>query len=298
MASLIKSFSIGNGDMFCIRHANGTLTLIDCDLPDDERRGKILAQLTALDGATGFNRFISTHPDDDHIGGLVELDDKLRIDNFYCVENNANKTDETDDFKRYKELRDGEKAFYLKKNVRRKFLNDGDAPNGRGSSGITVLWPDTSNSDYQVALTAAELGNSPNNISPILSYHTFSKATIMWMGDLETTFMEKIVDEVHLPKVHVLFAPHHGRDSGKVPAAWLEKLDPDVIVVGEAPSEHLSYYPGYNTITQNTAGDILIECDTGQINFYVGDNAYQVNFLKDDGLDVLDGLYYIGTLHH
>lgn len=43
---------------------------------------------------------------------------------------------------------------------------------------------------------------------------------------------------------------HHGRASGKVPDNWLKKLDPQVIVVGEAPSEHLDYYAGYDTLTQ------------------------------------------------
>ena len=42
--------------------------------------------------------------------GLVSLDDHIEILNFYVVNNNATKEDETDDFKRYKKLRDGKKA--------------------------------------------------------------------------------------------------------------------------------------------------------------------------------------------
>lgn len=62
------------------------------------------------------------------------------------------------------------------------------------------------------------------------------------MGDLDTEFMEKIEAHVDIPNVDILFAPHHGRASGKVPDIWLKKLTPKVIVVGEAPSEHLDYY--------------------------------------------------------
>lgn len=32
---IIKSFSVGNGDMFYIKHINNTLTMIDCNLIDD-----------------------------------------------------------------------------------------------------------------------------------------------------------------------------------------------------------------------------------------------------------------------
>ena len=46
-----------------------------------------------------------------------------------------------------------------------------------------------------------------------------------WFGDLETDFMEKITDEISWPDVDILFAPHHGRDSGKIPKAILQQMD-------------------------------------------------------------------------
>jgi beta-lactamase superfamily II metal-dependent hydrolase len=54
----------------------------------------------------GITRFISTHPDQDHISGLVELDDHLSLVNFYCVANNATKHSDTADFERYCQLRE------------------------------------------------------------------------------------------------------------------------------------------------------------------------------------------------
>jgi hypothetical protein len=108
--------------------------------------------------------------------------------------------------------------------------------------------------------------------------------------------MEKLVDKVDIPKVDVLFAPNHGRASGKVPTEWLERMDPKMVVLGEAPSEHLDYYSGYDTITQNWCGDILLDCRTGKVHVYVSDNAYHVDYLYDDGLDHSHGLYYLGTL--
>jgi beta-lactamase superfamily II metal-dependent hydrolase len=292
--TIVKSFAVGNGDMFYIRHNSDNFSIIDCSLPDD-RRGSILAELTSERKGKGITRVISTHPDQDHIRGLVELDDHMPIVNFYCVKNSATKQDETADFKRYKSLRDGEQAFYIYKDCGRRWMNQ--ASDERGSAGISILWPDTSNADYQSALTDANKGLSPNNISCVVRYALTDGASFLWLGDLETDMMEKIESEVKLDKTNIVFAPHHGRASGRLPKSWLDKLDPDIIVIGEAPSEHLHYYSSYNTITQNTCGDIVFDAAGDAIHIYVADNAYSVNFLNDIGLDHLDGRYYIGTLY-
>ncbi|MCW3843528.1 MBL fold metallo-hydrolase [Micromonospora yasonensis] len=290
----IKSFAIGNGDMYYIRHGSDNFTIIDCSLPP-ERAGSILAEISTQSKDKGITRFISTHPDQDHIGGLVDLDDHIGIRNFYCVKNAATKEDPTADFNRYCSLRDDtKKAFYLYKGCTRRWMNQHSAE--RGSAGLSVLWPETSDPDFNSALADAAAGMSPNNISCILQYTVNDGPRMLWMGDLETDFMEKIEAKVTLPKVDILFAPHHGRTSGKVPRAWLEQMDPGLVVIGEAPSEYLHYYDGYNSITQNSCGDILFETDTNKVHIYVGDNAYSVNFLDDESLDHSDGLYYIGTL--
>jgi len=292
--SLIKSYAIGNGDMFYIAHNSDNFTIIDCSIPDD-RRGSVLAELLVEAQNKGITRFISTHPDQDHIGGLVELDDHLGLLNFYTVENTATKDDPTADFERYVELRDSDKAFYIRKGCTRKWMNE--SGDGRRSSGIEILWPDTTNEDYEAALLMAAVGGSPNNISPIIKYSLQNGVKALWMGDLETAFMEAIETDVDIPEVDILFAPHHGRASGKVPNSWLKQLQPKIIVVGEAPSAHLNYYAGYDTITQNSAGDILFDCQAGKVHIYVNDDAYYADFLHQDGFDHLDGLYYVGSLH-
>jgi beta-lactamase superfamily II metal-dependent hydrolase len=157
------------------------------------------------------------------------------------------------------------------------------------------LWPKTDNVHFKNELTNAKNGGSPNNISPIITYCLNNGVTAMWMGDLETDFMENIKDEVEWPEVDILFAPHHGRDSGKVPAEILGKLAPKIVVIGEAPSEYLNYYQGYNTLTQNSAGDIIFECVSNKVHIYVSNNKYKVDFLDQE--DAHSFNYYIGTLN-
>ena len=92
----------------------------------------------------------------------------------------------------------------------------------RGSAGINILWPIISNEHYQKALIEAKKGNSPNNISPIIQYFLKNGVKALWMGDLETDFMEKIEKDICFKNVDILFAPHHGRESGTVPQSWLK----------------------------------------------------------------------------
>lgn len=288
--SKVKSLSVGNGDMFYIKHGSDNFSIIDCCLSDDNKKN-IVDELKSESSEKNITRFISTHPDEDHIQKLDYLDDNMPIVNFYCVKNEATKKDETTGFTRYCELRDGDKVYNIYKNCSRKWMNQKDET--RGSSGINILWPDTNNQYFKDALKVAKDGGSPNNISPIITY-SVGDAKYQWMGDLETTFMENIEDDLSLSKVNILFAPHHGRESGKVPKSILDILKPDIIIIGEAPSANLNYYQGYNTITQNTAGDITFVNDGNEIHIYVSNQNYSVNFLKNRNKKEYN--YYLGTL--
>lgn len=61
-------------------------------------------------------------------------------------------------------------------------------------------------------------------------------------------------------------------------------------------SEKINYLSGYNTITQNSAGDIIFDCGTCVVDIYVSNEKYTVNYLKNKYLaDKYNGTY-IGTL--
>ena len=65
-------------------------------------------------------------------------------------------------------------------------------------------------------------------------------------------------------------------------------------MIGEAPSKNLNYYGEYNTITQNSAGAIYVECLDNWVNIYVGSSTYSVDFLEDKGASTYSN--YIGSL--
>lgn len=292
--SIVKSFSVGNGDTFYIKHNTDNFSIIDCNLTDDNK-DIIVSEMQVAGKGKGIRRFISTHPDEDHYRGIEYLDEKMPIYNFYCVKNEATKDDETESFKHYCSLRDGSQAYYVSQGCTRRWMNLSN--DERGPAGIDIWWPNTSNADFKAALRDAKDGIAFNNISLIALYRAGNNGRILWLGDLETEFMENIEGDMSLSPVHIIFAPHHGRASGKIPNSWLDKLKPKIIVLGEAPSRHLHYYGGYNTLTQNRAGSITFDCDyTDKIHIFVSNPKYGVDFLDDEyQSDEYD--YYLGTLN-
>lgn len=300
--SKVKSFSVGAGDMFYINHNSDNFTTIDCCLNYDEdaksAKEHILSELRSEMANKGIARFISTHPDEDHISGLKEYDKKFEILNFYRVDNNASKNDEeSEDFTKYRNLRDdSKKCFELKKGCSRKWMNVSDEE--RNTSGLTCLWPITDNEKYQAALDEAANGGSPNNISPAIKYKC-GDFSFLWMGDMETDMQEEFDNEVNNTHVTIVFAPHHGRKSGHIPSSLMNKLSPNLVIVGEAPSEDLDYYKDRNTITQNSAGDILFDVKSDYLDIFVSNS----NYTKKDGLvtrsnhSTFSGMCYLGSIH-
>src|SRR5258708_23805283 len=122
--SIVKSLSVGDGDMFYIKRDSDNFTIIDCSLSEDDGE-RIVKELKVQSAGIGITRFISTHPDDDHIMGLAYLHEKMNLLNFYCVKNEATKPDETDDFDQYCALRDDPKrAFYIFRDCSRRWMNE------------------------------------------------------------------------------------------------------------------------------------------------------------------------------
>lgn len=272
--SIVKSFSFPSGetrgDTFYIQHGSNCFTVIDCYLKEGEdescRKDEIINEIVNMSEGR-ICRFISTHPDDDHIRGIEALDDAWEIVNFYAVDNNIPKDDSNASLTKYIELKT-EKNYAIKKGIRRQWLNEKD--DQCGSSGLNFHWPIPTNEKFKKALEKVDKGESPNNICPVLTYSIQDGATYMWMGDLETDMQKEYYDTCknNIPAVDILFQPHHGRKSGSVPPELMDKLNPKLIIIGNAPSEHIDYGDSRYTITQNTAGDIVFENDGDEVHIY------------------------------
>ena len=272
--SIVKSYSFPEGDirgdMFFIKHNSNNFTVIDCYLKDGEgknaRKDEIIKEIQN-ESKDRICRFISTHPDNDHIAGIEYLNEQWEIVNFYAVDNNRPADAEDKSLTCYQQLL-ANRNYAIQRGITRAWLNNSN--NNNGSSGISFHWPNLNNDKFKQALKLVSEGKGMNNICPIFTYSLENGATYMWMGDLETEMQQSYYDEYtnSIPKVDILFQPHHGRKSGTVPDALLAALNPKLIIIGNAPAEHINYGNSRQTITQNTAGDIYFENDGNEVHIY------------------------------
>ena len=311
--SIVKSYSFPEGEirgnMYYIKHNTNNFTVIDCYLKDGEgrnaRKDEIVNEIKR-ESLGRICRFISTHPDKDHILGIDYLDEKWKILNFYAVENNIPTNNDDTSLSRYHWLKEN-KNFPIVRGIKRSWLNNSNQENK--SSGIFFHWPNVNNEEFKKALNSVKEGNKVNYICPIFTYRIEEGATYMWMGDLETKMQEEYYkeNEDNIPKVHILFQPHHGRKTGAVPKELLDKLNPKIIIIGNAPCEYIKYGDSHCTITQNTSGDILFDNVANEVHIYTKNKIDNIptclknkqgldNIIKEDnGVEVIDW-YYIGTL--
>ena len=303
--SIVKSYSLGSGsirgDMFYIKHNSENFTVIDCYLTEDDGREDEIISEIVRESSGRICRFISTHPHNDHICGLEKLDNRWPIVNFYAVKSVFLIDRENASLHKYWDLLK-EKNCPIKLGLKRAFLNKEAEYQGYmiGSSGISFLWPNLSNEKFIETLGQVSKGGSLNNISPVILYSIKNSASFMWMGDLEIDMQKEFYNtcKKSIPKVDILFAPHHGRDSGKVPQELLSELNPKIIVIGDAPSEHICYYDSEKTITQNTAGDIYFECLDHKVRIYTkNDISNAPKGLRKESNCNQQGWFYIGTLY-
>ncbi len=274
--TIVKSFSFPKGeirgDTFYIKHNVGAFTVIDCYLltnsqfKENNRQKEIIDEIV-LESKGCIRRFISTHPDKDHIAGLEELFRRWPTNNFYAVANNIPSNNDNASLSKYIEMKD-KHNYSIKRGISRCWLNDSD--NKHKSCGINFQWPVLSNVKFKEALKKVSKGEDVNNICPVFTYSLKNGPTYMWMGDLGIKMQEEFYKECKdtIPQADILFHPHHGRDTGKVPEDLLNLINPQLIIIGNAPSDTINYGDSRMTITQNSSGDLTFINDGGYVHIY------------------------------
>jgi competence protein ComEC len=157
-------------------------------------------------------RFISTHPDLDHMRGLTNLDTEIEFTNFWDTNNNKGVTDfwsdaDKADWKLYQQLRSASRRkVFVRGDSHFAFSKD---KNGLpGGDGIEILSPSPE------IVGACNTIDSYNNISIVLRVHHAGK-TLLLPGDAEDLAWDNMVDTYGSRlKSDFLKASHHGHDSG------------------------------------------------------------------------------------
>lgn len=320
----IHFLNVGEGDCIVIQHNSGRATMIDICGGNlsvlQEAVNKIIKAAELSGSNTGGNfgmaqyptrpqeylkkigvdqlfRFVLTHPDMDHLDGFNALLNEFRVINFWHTgalkpkpDFDGNNGYKEEDWDRYAKVRDGNEAGITSLKILAgeafKYANQDDE--GGGGDGLMIIAP------TQQLVDVANRSEDFNDCSYVIVYRT-AGFRVIFSGDSHDATWKHILEN-HADDVancDVLIAPHHGRDSGR---SWdfLDVLKPRLTLFGVAKSKHLAYDPwnkrDLDKITNNQAGNVVVEIQGGQLHVYVENDAYAES--RRPGDNTRNGLGY------
>lgn len=193
---MVTFLDVGQGDAIFIESPTGTQVLID---GGKDRR--ILAELQAVMGF--FDReidmVVATHPDADHIGGLVDVFERYTVDTVLMTENN-HATPVTELFETFVRA-EGSTVRYARAGDVYE-LGVGKA----GSTSLTILFPDRDVTEME------------SNASSIIARLVYGQTSYLFTGDAPTEIERYLVSiQGNTLQSTVLKAGHHGSRTSSDP---------------------------------------------------------------------------------
>ena len=319
----VHCLTVGDGDCTVIEHGSGRLSMIDICGGNLQRPDSLLAVLYEEQDVKGnfrmcnrptnpldylvenrmteIWRFVSTHPDMDHLDGFDRLMTGFTVHNFWDHGARKVKPDFSGspyleaDWDRYAKVRDGrEKDTTVIKALQGKtfkYANDDDE-DGNGDY-VTICSPNAE------VVQRCNHTQKFNDASYIIVYRAQGGKVVL-AGDADDMAWECAIEGYPdlLENVGFLLAPHHGRDSGRN-RAFLSHLNPRVSLLGCAPSKYLAYDAwrnrGLTYYTQNQCGNVVIEGREGGLEMYIENEVFAHRVGGDLGRKNAQGYCYLGT---
>lgn len=198
--------------------------------------------LTKMHPGKSLFRYIQSHPDLDHMRGLVALNGAgIKITNFWDTRHDKDPDfrweGDEEEWKEYLALGDGKRGstvLHLQRGSIGKYYNTDEAGNSPGD-GLEILSPTP-----ELIKEANESGDT-NNLSYVLRLN-YRGISVVFGGDAEDKAWNSIVEHYgEKLKCSVLKASHHGRDSGFHQEA-VKLMNPDytIVSVGKKPNTDAS----------------------------------------------------------
>jgi beta-lactamase superfamily II metal-dependent hydrolase len=311
--SSVHFLNVGRGDSTLIHHESGHNSLIDIckgNLVAEEKVAvsavdqlvhNFLEETEAAKGNFGMAkrptnpidyldklgindlfRLIITHPDMDHLDGFDALMDNFNILNFWDAGIRRKKPTfaedgpyKAEDWDRYESAISGKEVglnvLVKRAGNRFQFANLGEDKRG-GGDGLYILAPD------KALVDSANEEGDVNDASYVLLYRS-PGGRILIPGDAHDETWDYVIEHYKsdVENCSVLFAPHHGRKSGR-DFKFLDVVKPKVTCFGCASSGHLAYNAWssreLSVITNNQAGNIVLDCAGGEIRIYVENTKF------------------------
>lgn len=240
----VSFIDVGQADSVLIRNGNYNMLI---DAGNNEDGEKLVNYFKSL-GIEEFTYVFTTHPHEDHIGGMDDIINNFKIDNYYM----SNKLSTTKTFMDVLDALDG-------RNLKYTVPNKGDTLK-LGDANIKVIYP----------------GDDKSNIndSSIVLKITYGKNSFLLTGDATSNVERKIYNEDI--KSDVLKVAHHGSSYSSTDV-FLDKVKPYYAVISV----------GKNNIYNHPSNKTLEKLNKRNIKVYRTDLDGTIVFISDgDNLSV------------
>lgn len=240
----VSFIDVGQADSILIRNGNYNMLI---DAGNNEDGEKLVNYFKSL-GIEEFTYVFATHPHEDHIGGMDDIINNFKIDNYYM----SNKLSTTKTFMDVLDALD-------ERNLKYTVPNKGDTLK-LGDANIKVIYP----------------GDDKSNIndSSIVLKITYGKNSFLLTGDATSNVERKIYNEDI--KSDVLKVAHHGSSYSSTDV-FLDRVKPYYAVISV----------GKNNIYNHPSNKTLEKLNKRNIKVYRTDLDGTIVFISDgDNLSV------------
>jgi len=247
----VTFFDVGQGDATLIESPTGIQLLID--------GGRDSTILRELSSSLGFwdrdlDYVLATHPDVDHIGGLIEVFKRYEVKNFIRNDNES----DTSAFSLMERLlaEEGSQVFYARR---------GQQYDLGGGAVLEILFP-------EISMKEAE-----SNTSSVVAKLTYGSSTFMLTGDSPKSIEEYLVlSEGEALQSQVLKVGHHGSRTS-TSELFLDEVRPQYAVISAGLDNQYGHpHLEVTDLLFNKRVETFNTADQGTIRFVSDGNNLQV----------------------
>jgi competence protein ComEC len=212
---------VGHGDSILIEFPKGYKMLMDGGGLHEDRFDigkKVIAPLLWKKKIRRIDTLVLTHPDPDHLKGLIFIASQFSIGQFW---DNGFQTESES----YLQL----KKILEEKKIKIQSLNEETPSQMINGVEISILNP----SAWKITQRKVQNPRDLNNFSLVMKLR-FKNVSVLLTGDIEKEAEERILRKGYLLRADILKIPHHGSSSSSSPP-FLERVKPTyaILSVGE-----------------------------------------------------------------
>ncbi|OQY25798.1 MAG: DNA internalization-related competence protein ComEC/Rec2 [Anaerolineaceae bacterium 4572_32.1] len=237
---------VGQGDAIFIESPTGQQILIDGGPDPTVLLARLGEQMPFWDRTLDI--VILTHPDADHLTGLVSVLERYRVGHVF----ESGYTSDSPTYVRWQELLQEKQITVLNAQRGKEATLD-------GGLALTILHPGST------LLTGTEADSNNNSIVIRLVMGEFSA---LLTGDIESEVERELLRSGQALDSTVLKAPHHGADTSST-SAFIQAVNPQVVVISVGQDNHFGHpapqvlerLAGYSVLRTDERGSIEILSD-------------------------------------